>query len=82
MDQRIIYTSADGKLTILIPAPECGLTIEEIAAKDVPAGIEYQIVDASVARELFKYTPPPEPTKAELLAQLQELTAKIEALGA
>jgi hypothetical protein len=25
---------------------------------------------------------PPEPTKAELLAQLQELTAKIEALGA
>ena len=26
--------------------------------------------------------PPSEPTKAELLAQLQELTAKIEALGA
>jgi len=28
-----------------------------------------------------EYTPPPEPSKAELLAQLQELTAKIEALG-
>jgi hypothetical protein len=28
-----------------------------------------------------EYTPPPEPTKAELLAQLQELTAKIESLG-
>jgi len=31
--------------------------------------------------QLPEYTPPPEPTKAELLAQLQELTAKIEALG-
>jgi hypothetical protein len=29
-----------------------------------------------------EYVAPPEPTKAELLAQLQELTAKIEALGA
>lgn len=29
-----------------------------------------------------KYVAPLEPTKAELLAQLQELTAKIEALGA
>jgi hypothetical protein len=28
-----------------------------------------------------EYVAPSEPTKAELLAQLQELTAKIEALG-
>jgi hypothetical protein len=34
-----------------------------------------------VAPPVPEYTPPPEPTKAELLAQLQELTAKIEALG-
>jgi hypothetical protein len=38
--------------------------------------------DAPVTWEVPEYTPPPEPTKAELLAQLQELTAKIEALGA
>jgi ribosomal protein S12 len=26
---------------------ECGLTIEEIAVKDVPAGVPYKIVDVS-----------------------------------
>ena len=34
-------------MKIVYPAPNCGLTIEEIAAKDVPAGTSYQIVDAS-----------------------------------
>jgi hypothetical protein len=38
--------------------------------------------DAPVTWEVPEYVAPPEPTKAELLAQLQELTAKIEALGA
>ena len=36
MNQRIIYPTDDGGVSIVIPAPECGLTIEEIAAKDVP----------------------------------------------
>ena len=31
---------------MIIPA-DCGLTIEEIAAKDVPAGVPYKIVDVS-----------------------------------
>jgi hypothetical protein len=44
MNQRIIYPTDDGGVAIVIPAPECGLTIEEIAAKDVPAGKPYQIV--------------------------------------
>jgi hypothetical protein len=47
MNQRIIYPTGDGGVAVIIPAPECGLTIEEIAAKDVPAGVEYKIVDAS-----------------------------------
>ena len=38
--------------------------------------------DIPVTWEVPEYVAPPEPTKAELLAQLQELTAKIEALGA
>ena len=45
MNQRIIYPNDDGGVAIIIPAPDCGLTIEEIAAKDVPAGKEYKIVD-------------------------------------
>ena len=47
MNQRIIYPNDEGGVSILIPAPECGLTIEQIAAKDVPAGKPYQIVDVA-----------------------------------
>lgn len=47
MNQRIIYSTEDGGVAVIIPAPECGLSIEEIAAKDVPAGVEYKIVDVS-----------------------------------
>lgn len=46
MTQRVIYPTDDGGIAILIPA-ECGLTIEQIAAKDVPTGKPYRIVDAS-----------------------------------
>ena len=47
MNQRIIYPIDDGGVAVIIPASECGLTIEEIAAKDVPAGKPYKIVDVS-----------------------------------
>jgi len=47
MNSRIIYPTNDGGVAIIIPAPECGLTIEEIAAKDVPAGKSYKIVDVA-----------------------------------
>jgi hypothetical protein len=47
MNQRIIYPTPEGGVAVIIPAPECGLSIEEIAAKDVPAGVEYKIVDVS-----------------------------------
>lgn len=46
MNQRIIYPNDEGGVVILIPAPECGLTIEEIAAKDVPQGKPYKIINA------------------------------------
>ena len=44
---RIIHPTPEGGVAIIIPAPDCGLTIEQIAAKDVPAGFPYSIVDAS-----------------------------------
>lgn len=47
MNQRIIYPTPEGGVAVIIPAPECGLTIEQIAQKDVPEGVEYQIVDVS-----------------------------------
>ena len=46
MNKRIVYQNDEGGISIIVPA-ECGLTIEEIAAKDVPAGKAYNIVDVS-----------------------------------
>ena len=46
MEKRIIYQNDEGGVAVLIPA-DCGLTIEQIAAKDVPTGKPYKIVDVS-----------------------------------
>lgn len=47
MNKRIIYPTEDGGVVVIIPSVECGLTIEEIATKDVPEGVEFKIVDIS-----------------------------------
>ena len=49
MNQRIIYPNDDGGVSILIPTPEYleTHTIEELAAKDVPQGKPYKIVDVA-----------------------------------
>ena len=47
MTQLIIYPNDNGGVVVLTPAPECGLTIEEIAAKSVPQGKPYKIVNSS-----------------------------------
>lgn len=43
MSQIIIYPN-EGKLAVVFPNPACGLTIEQIAGKDVPQGIPYLIM--------------------------------------
>lgn len=45
--KRIIYPNDDGGVSIIVPASECELTIEEIANKDVPIGKSFKIVDVS-----------------------------------
>ena len=51
MDKCIIYQNAHGGVAIVIPAPEWlaqeGNTLEILAAKDVPPGKPYKIVDVS-----------------------------------
>jgi len=47
MNSRIIYPTDDGGVAVIIPASECGLTIEEIAAKDVPTGKSFKIIDTA-----------------------------------
>lgn len=47
MNQRIIYKTEKGGVAVIVPAYECGLTVEEIAAKDVPHGVPFKIVDVA-----------------------------------
>jgi hypothetical protein len=52
--QRIIYSNTDGTVAVIIPTGE--LSIEEVAAKDVPEGVAYEIVedDAIPADRFFR----------------------------
>ena len=64
MDKRIIYPQDNGIVAIITPTPEylADHTIEELAAKDVPAGKPYKIIDASdiptarTFRDAWEYT--------------------------
>lgn len=47
MNKRIIYPTPEGGVAVIVPAPDCGLTIEQIAAKDVPFRTPYKIVNIS-----------------------------------
>ncbi|CAN7371751.1 hypothetical protein [Aminobacter ciceronei] len=47
MNKRIIFPSGDGGVCVLIPAGKSGIPIEEIARKDVPAGVPYRIIEAT-----------------------------------
>jgi hypothetical protein len=48
MDAIIITPNNAGGVGFIYPAKECGLTIEEIARKDVPAGKPYLILKADL----------------------------------
>ena len=52
--KRIIYQSESGGVSVIIPTGE--LSIEEVAAKDVPQGVAYEIVedDAIPADRFFR----------------------------
>lgn len=50
MPQLIIHPRLDDstKIVIIVPYLECGLTIEQIAEKDVPPNLPYFIIDSSL----------------------------------
>jgi hypothetical protein len=45
--QVIIYPQENNSIALVIPAPECPISIQEVARKDVPAGVPFLIIDAS-----------------------------------
>tara|TARA_R100001079_G_scaffold42138_1_gene21251 strand:- start:243 stop:443 length:201 start_codon:yes stop_codon:yes gene_type:complete len=62
-NKRILYTDDEGQLIIVVPMDNCGLTVEEVQAKDIPSGKTSYIVDKSVIptdrsfRDAWTYTP-------------------------
>jgi hypothetical protein len=62
MNKRIIYPTDNGGVAVIIPAPSSGLSIEQIAEKDIPAGKPFKIVDVTdipsdrTFREAWEYT--------------------------
>ena len=54
-NKRIIYPNDEGGVSIVVPAPDCELSLEQIAGKDVPAGKPYQIVDVSEIPDSREY---------------------------
>lgn len=47
MSKVIIYPNEYGGVSVLTPILESGLTIDQIAKKDVPPGTPFKIVDSS-----------------------------------
>ena len=64
-DKRIVYNNPEfGTVSVVTPANNCPFTVEEIQAKDVPAGISTSyIIDKSDVptdysfRDAWTYTP-------------------------
>ena len=46
-DSRFIYTNDDGSISIVIPADNTELTLDQIKAKDCPSGKTVYTVDKS-----------------------------------
>lgn len=55
MNDKVILYPQDGKIVMCFPC-ECGLEIDEIARKDVPAGLPYLIVDRSSVPDDFRFS--------------------------
>jgi hypothetical protein len=49
MSKVILFSPPEGGVAVVVPTEEClkTRTIEEIAEKDVPAGLAYKIIDQS-----------------------------------
>tara|TARA_R100001163_G_scaffold13553_1_gene12565 strand:+ start:81 stop:281 length:201 start_codon:yes stop_codon:yes gene_type:complete len=62
-DKRIVYMQDDGTVAVMVPTNNCGLTVEQIQAKDVPDGKTSYIIDATEVptdrsfRNAWTYTP-------------------------
>ena len=47
-DSRFLYTDDNGNLCIVVPADNCGLTLDQIKDKDCPSGKTVYTVSKSI----------------------------------
>lgn len=45
MAKRIIFENEEGGVSIIVPILESGISLEQIAKKDVPVGVPYKIIE-------------------------------------
>jgi len=45
MKLAIFQPTDSDTISVLVPAPNCGLTLEQICAKDVPTGVKYKVIE-------------------------------------
>ena len=64
MNERILYKTNEGGVAVIVPTGE--LSLEETAAKDVPAGRPYKIVDVSEIPESREFRDAWEVDEADL----------------
>tara|TARA_R100001126_G_scaffold100495_1_gene78391 strand:- start:679 stop:879 length:201 start_codon:yes stop_codon:yes gene_type:complete len=61
-DSRFLYTDDNGNLCIVVPADNCGLTLDQIKDKDCPSGKTVYTVSKSIIptdrsfRDAWTYT--------------------------
>lgn len=55
MAKVIIYPQKNGPIAIITPILDSGLTVEQIAKKDVPDGVPYLIIDESEVPSDFSF---------------------------
>lgn len=55
MGSVVIYKTESGDLAVVNPADSSGLTVEEIAYRSVPPGVQYRIIDSSSLPEDATY---------------------------
>lgn len=55
MSRKVIFKTPENTVAILFPCLECGLTVEQIANKDLPKGTPYFILDDSQIPDISIY---------------------------
>lgn len=51
MSKVIVYPTSENNFAVITPILECGIPLNEIARKDVPATLPYLIVDVSAVTQ-------------------------------